>query len=58
MRPTASAAPPGVCATAKHSNASVCTPASYSPPAEHGVQRIRRTHHLGYSFLRHCGSPL
>jgi transposase len=23
--------------------------------AERGVQRIRRTHHLPYSFLRHCG---
>jgi transposase len=23
--------------------------------AERGIQRIRHTHHLGYSFLRHCG---
>jgi transposase len=26
--------------------------------AEHGVQRIRRTPHLAYSFLRHCGLSL
>jgi hypothetical protein len=26
--------------------------------AERGVQRIRRTHHLPYSFLRHCGLSL
>jgi hypothetical protein len=25
--------------------------------AERGIQRIRRTHHLAYSFLRHCGLP-
>jgi transposase len=23
--------------------------------AQHGMQRIRQTHHLAYSFLRHCG---
>jgi hypothetical protein len=23
--------------------------------AERGIQRIRATHHLAYSFLRHCG---
>jgi hypothetical protein len=23
--------------------------------AERGVQRIRQTHHLAYSFLGHCG---
>ncbi|HEX8861660.1 MAG TPA: hypothetical protein VGC06_21690 [Actinomycetes bacterium] len=23
--------------------------------AEHGIQRIRHTHHLAFSFLRHCG---
>jgi len=23
--------------------------------AERGIQRIRDTHHLAYSFLRHCG---
>jgi transposase len=26
--------------------------------AERGIQRIRATHHLAYSFLRHCGLPL
>lgn len=26
--------------------------------AERGVQRIRHTHHLAYSFLRHCGLSL
>jgi transposase len=26
--------------------------------AERGVQRIRRTHHLAYSFLRHSGLSL
>jgi DDE superfamily endonuclease len=26
--------------------------------AEQGVQRIRRTHHLPFSFLRHCGLSL
>ncbi len=26
--------------------------------AEHGIQRIRDTHHLVYSFLRHCGLSL
>jgi hypothetical protein len=26
--------------------------------AERGVQRIRDTHHLAYSFLRHCGLGL
>jgi Integrase core domain len=26
--------------------------------AERGVQRIRRTHHLAFSFLRHCGLSL
>jgi transposase len=25
---------------------------------ERGVQRIRHTHHLAYSFLRHCGLSL
>jgi putative transposase len=25
---------------------------------ERGIQRIRRTHHLAYSFLRHCGLSL
>jgi hypothetical protein len=23
--------------------------------AERGIGRIRHTHHLAYSFLRHCG---
>jgi hypothetical protein len=23
--------------------------------AERGIQRIRHTHHLAYSFLGHCG---
>jgi transposase len=26
--------------------------------AEHGIQRIRGTPHLAYSFLRHCGLSL
>jgi hypothetical protein len=26
--------------------------------AERGIQRIRDTHHLPYSFLRHCGLRL
>jgi DDE superfamily endonuclease len=26
--------------------------------AERGIQRIRYTHHLAYSFLRHCGLSL
>jgi len=26
--------------------------------AERGIQRIRATHHLPYSFLRHCGLSL
>jgi transposase len=26
--------------------------------AEGGIQRIRQTHHLAYSFLRHCGLSL
>ena len=26
--------------------------------AERGIQRIRQTHHLAYSFLRHCGLSL
>jgi transposase len=26
--------------------------------AERGIQRIRNTHHLAYSFLRHCGLSL
>ena len=26
--------------------------------AERGIQRIRGTHHLPYSFLRHCGLSL
>jgi DDE superfamily endonuclease len=26
--------------------------------AEGGIQRIRQTHHLAYSFLRHCGLNL
>ena len=26
--------------------------------AERGVQRIRHTHHLPFSFLRHCGLSL
>jgi hypothetical protein len=26
--------------------------------AERGIQRIRRTHHLAFSFLRHCGLSL
>jgi transposase len=26
--------------------------------AERGIQRIRSTHHLPYSFLRHCGLSL
>jgi hypothetical protein len=26
--------------------------------ADRGIQRIRATHHLAYSFLRHCGLSL
>jgi hypothetical protein len=26
--------------------------------AERGIQPIRDTHHLAYSFLRHCGLSL
>ncbi len=26
--------------------------------AERGIQRIRQTHHLPFSFLRSCGLPL
>jgi hypothetical protein len=26
--------------------------------AERGIQRIRHTHHLGFSFLPHCGLSL
>ena len=26
--------------------------------AERGIQRIRGTHHLAFSFLRHCGLSL
>jgi len=26
--------------------------------ADHGIDRIRRSLHLPYSFLRHCGLPL
>jgi hypothetical protein len=26
--------------------------------AERGIQRIRHTHHLASSFLRHCGLSL
>ena len=26
--------------------------------AERGIQRIRDTHHLAHSFLRHCGLSL
>ena len=26
--------------------------------AERGIQRIRHTHHLAYSFLRYCGLSL
>jgi hypothetical protein len=26
--------------------------------AERGIQRIRDTHHLAFSFLRHCGLSL
>jgi hypothetical protein len=26
--------------------------------AERGIQRIRRTHHLPFSFLRYCGLSL
>jgi hypothetical protein len=25
--------------------------------AERGIQRIRHTHHLAFSFLRFCGGP-
>jgi hypothetical protein len=26
--------------------------------AQHSIQRIRATHHLPFSFLRHCGLSL
>jgi hypothetical protein len=26
--------------------------------AERGIERIRNTHHLAYSFLRYCGLSL
>jgi hypothetical protein len=34
------------------------TLAEVSAAAERGVQRIRDTHHLAYSFLRHSGLSL
>jgi transposase len=34
------------------------TLAEVTAAAEGGIQRIRRTHHLAYSFLRHCGLSL
>jgi hypothetical protein len=34
------------------------TPHDIIAAAERGVQRIRGTPHLAYSFLRHCGLPL
>jgi hypothetical protein len=34
------------------------TLAEVTAAAERGVQRIRHTHHLAYSFLRHCGLSL
>jgi transposase len=34
------------------------TPDEVTAAAEHGIQRIRGTPHLAYSFLRHCGLSL
>ena len=34
------------------------TLAEVTAAAEGGIQRIRRTHQLAYSFLRHCGLSL
>ena len=34
------------------------TLAEVTAAAERGIQRIRSTHHLAYSFLRHCGLSL
>jgi transposase len=34
------------------------TLAEVTAAAERGIQRIRHTHHLAYSFLRHCGLSL
>jgi DDE superfamily endonuclease len=34
------------------------TLAEVAAAAERGIQRIRSTHHLAYSFLRHCGLSL
>ena len=34
------------------------TLAEVTAAAERGIQRIRATHHLAYSFLRHCGLSL
>jgi hypothetical protein len=34
------------------------TLAEVTAAAERGIQRIRDTHHLAYSFLRHCGLSL
>jgi hypothetical protein len=39
-------------------NLAAHTLAEVTAAAERGIQHIRRTHHLAYSFLRHCGLSL
>jgi hypothetical protein len=39
-------------------NLAADTLAEVTAAAERGIQRIRATHWLAYSFLRHCGLPL
>jgi transposase len=39
-------------------NLAADTLAEVTAAAERGIQRIRSTHHLPYSFLRHCGLSL
>jgi transposase len=39
-------------------NLAADTLAEVTAAAERGIQRIRRTHWLAYSFLRHCGLSL
>jgi transposase len=39
-------------------NLAADTLAEVTAAAERGIHRIRRTHHLAFSFLRHCGLSL
>jgi hypothetical protein len=39
-------------------NLAADTLAEVTAAAERGIQRIRASHHLAYSFLRHCGLSL